>query len=484
MLGFLSASVLSAVLISPMQGNQISVYVTAPIRDGFVDAVKDVQDSVKDVQKKFPRGSMRLAASAADADVVLTIVARGVGSESFGQRLTLTRYYNNTVLTSAPMYSSTWWVAGVIEVGTYRKEFSGTYTHPPGLAYYGGAWTTCAGEIVKGLESWISANSESLLRNARSVSTNPPTAGSNVVADLTSRAGRGEAEAEYDLGFRYEIGNGVSRDDVQAIAMYRRAAEHGFAAAQFRLGYRYANGLGVSRDDDQAALWFRKAANQGDAAAQMNLAVLLYRGAGALRNIDEALIWYKKAAEQGDVNAQMGLGRIYLEGNGVVRDETQAAVWYKKAADQENTDAQIVLARLTAAGAGVARDAAAATALYRRAADQGSPVAQMQLGLSFHNGDGVTKDFAQAAAWYRKAADQGFADAMFRLGEMLVVGEGAPQDFVEAHKWLNLAAALCPPEKQTVYADARNALAKQMTADQLANAQQAARAWLDTFQKK
>ena len=82
------------------------------------------------------------------ADIVVTVVERGVGSETYGERLRYTEYYNNAVLTSTPVVANTFWVAAVMEVGTYRKEFTGAITH--GYKYSGGAWGECSKEDRKG----------------------------------------------------------------------------------------------------------------------------------------------------------------------------------------------------------------------------------------------------------------------------------------------------------------------------------------------
>jgi hypothetical protein len=45
------------------------------------------------------------------------------------------------------------------------------------------------------------------------------------------------------------------------------------ALAQSNLGFMYQNGRGVAKDDAQALVWYRKAADQGNAEAQKNLEV-------------------------------------------------------------------------------------------------------------------------------------------------------------------------------------------------------------------
>jgi TPR repeat protein len=79
----------------------------------------------------------------------------------------------------------------------------------------------------------------------------------------------GSAVALTQLGAWYLKGEeGLAQDDVQAVALFRRAADRGFAAAETLLATCYCTGQGVEPDFAQAAEWGRKAADQGDATAQ------------------------------------------------------------------------------------------------------------------------------------------------------------------------------------------------------------------------
>ena len=53
---------------------------------------------------------------------------------------------------------------------------------------------------------------------------------------------------------------------------YRKAAEQGHVVAQTYLAFHYQNGEGVAKNQAEAVKWYGKAAAQGDAAAQTNLA--------------------------------------------------------------------------------------------------------------------------------------------------------------------------------------------------------------------
>ena len=132
---------------------------------------------------------------------------------------------------------------------------------------------------------------------------------------------------------------------------------------------------------------------------------------------------------------------------------------------------------------GMAR-AQAPLAETRQHADQGDADAQNNLGLVYANGEGVPQDFAEAVAWFRQAADQGDANAQFNLGRLYYNGQGVPQDYVEAHRWVNLAASRAASDKQKEYAETRDAVAKEMTPAQLAEAQRLAREWQAAFEKR
>jgi TPR repeat protein len=160
-------------------------------------------------------------------------------------------------------------------------------------------------------------------------------------------AEQGHAYAQNILGNRYAYGWGVAKDEALAAAWLRKAAEQGHAVAQTRLGGMYADGRGVDKDDAQAAAWFRKAAEQGHAGAQVNLSALYGLGQGVAKDEAQSAAWLRKAAEQGDAFAQFNLGNMYALGRGVVKDEAQAVEWWRKAAEQGHAQAKEFLERLS-----------------------------------------------------------------------------------------------------------------------------------------
>lgn len=104
-------------------------------------------------------------------------------------------------------------------------------------------------------------------------------------------------------------------------------AEKGDARAQFNIGYMYANGWGVKRNLAEAIKWYRKAAEQGLEIAQHYLGLAYFNGDGVERDDAEAARWFKRAAEQGFSRSQYMLGRMYLSGKGVPQDVVQGYTW-------------------------------------------------------------------------------------------------------------------------------------------------------------
>lgn len=208
----------------------------------------------------------------------------------------------------------------------------------------------------------------------------------------------------------------------------------GVAQADFDTGLRaYQNG------DYQAAVQaWRPLAAQGDTKAQFWLGSMYYRGQGVPRNVPVALRWVRRAAELGNVEAQAALGSLYFFGDDQVpANDREAQRW------------------------------------FRMAAEQGHPEAQVGLGNMYFLGRGVVQDEAAAAKWFRAAADQGVPQAQGLLGTMYFFGQGVPRDYVQAYKWLHLAAQQGFQEAAKI----RNAVAGQMSADQVRRAEGLARSW-------
>ena len=76
------------------------------------------------------------------------------------------------------------------------------------------------------------------------------------------------------MGVGYYKGEGVVKDQAEAVKWFRKAAEQNLARAQYNLGVCYYNGEGVAKDYVEAYKWLLLAARQGDEDAKKNMTEL------------------------------------------------------------------------------------------------------------------------------------------------------------------------------------------------------------------
>ena len=94
------------------------------------------------------------------------------------------------------------------------------------------------------------------------------------LAELRGRAEKGEVSAQNWLGGMYDTGQGVAKDEVEAVKWYRKAADQGFADAQVNLGNMYWVGNGVVKDELEAYKWFLLSGAQGDEFAKKKIPIV------------------------------------------------------------------------------------------------------------------------------------------------------------------------------------------------------------------
>ncbi|MFC5462477.1 TonB family protein [Massilia niabensis] len=84
-------------------------------------------------------------------------------------------------------------------------------------------------------------------------------------------AGNGNVAARYHLSLLLSTTAKTDADREKALVVLRSAAELGHAHAQYDLGQRYEKGEGVTVDPDEALRWYRKSAAQDDPLAKQRL---------------------------------------------------------------------------------------------------------------------------------------------------------------------------------------------------------------------
>ena len=151
---------------------------------------------------------------------------------------------------------------------------------------------------------------------------------------LREKAKKGDAEAWFQLGNIYDIGDGVAVNLEKAFSCYQKAGEAGLGKAWSQIGLCYLYARGVKRDNDKARRAFVVGSiYYGDADSQYQLARLLLQFP-QVKMHEQAYNWVKKAKEQGHRGASILLGEMYCYGWGRHKDAKTGVRILKEAAKQ------------------------------------------------------------------------------------------------------------------------------------------------------
>ncbi len=265
-------------------------------------------------------------------------------------------------------------------------------------------------------------------------------------------AGNDHADPFEDAAWAYEAG-----DYRAAVTLWRPLAQRGDARAQLAIGVMYREGHGVAVDPLRAHMWLNiGGANGNERAAELRDRLALHLTVAQVLKAQATARNWAGAHPRGGVLARLG----------ALSARADAGSQFKRGA-------------LYDAGKGVLQDFAAARNLYHAAALRAHGPAQRSLGLLYRRARGVARDDALAANWLGKAAERGDAPAQRLLGEMHMRGEGLAPNPVRAHMWLNLAGA----HGERAARAQRDLIAKALSMEQIATAQQLARRWLESHER-
>jgi uncharacterized protein len=206
---------------------------------------------------------------------------------------------------------------------------------------------------------------------------------------LLAKAEHGDAEAEYEVAWRYEEGckdsSGrivVKRSARKANIWMRRSAEHGSPSAQVALGTRHTGFVSVASKWREGIIWLKKAFRGGCEQMAANNIAITYR---QQRQFRTAVAWFRKCLAAGDDAAHIQLG-IHLYWGIGVRVEHKAAVEHfrrairgKNLSEAERDDAHFYLGVAYLEGKGVRTSIAKARNLLERANVDGDHLAAGRL---------------------------------------------------------------------------------------------------------
>ncbi len=273
-------------------------------------------------------------------------------------------------------------------------------------------------------------------------------------------ANLGNTDAFVNLGYCYEWGHGVDHyNPVEAMKWFQRAANLGNKKGANALGDHYKNvlrdypkafewykkgdcyfeiglfyhmGEGVPKDDQEALKWWRKAAAEGDSNSQ--------------RCLDE-LTWNEK--KPNDKPGDFELRQAQHELNLPNPDREAAKSWLQKSADRGNPVADFELGNYYLKSGnfpfrfGLNRDYVNAEKYYEMSADGGFNEAEISLWFmlqDFKNQMSST-EISDIVGWLQKKADQGHIDAAYYLARSYEEALGVPQNIELAKKYYEVSEA-------------------------------------------
>lgn len=282
-------------------------------------------------------------------------------------------------------------------------------------------------------------------------------------SELEESVKKGDAEAMFNLGWRYQGGDGVKKDMNKAIELfeqsfklgnkdamrqlgwiyqygeendlkkakefYETAASFGFVDAINQLGTMYLNGKGVDKNPEKALELFEKAKKLGCVSSINQIAFMYENGVGFEKNVKKAIELYEEAAKKTqDSSALDRLCVLYLEN----KEYEKLKIAYNFLIKNGSAKAMNLYAIMLENGEGVKQDYNEAIKLYKRAIKLGSDDAMYNLGCLYEEGKGVDQDYEDAIKLYEMAVELENVNAMVNLGMLYLNGQGVKQDYKKA----------------------------------------------------
>ena len=212
-------------------------------------------------------------------------------------------------------------------------------------------------------------------------------------------AERGNASAQFYIGYYYASGYGVKKDPHQAFKWYSRAAEQNNPSALNNLANCYEYGKGTSVDLTKAVHYFEEAAKLGNTTAQKNLAICYKNGTGVNVNPNKVFFWTLEAAKLSDQDAQRNIAFYYLKGYGTNKNDEESLIWYARCYHRNNSIS----------------NAEQAFRAFAEKAQEDDAQSLYVAGKCLQYGIAIDKNIVEANSYFEKAANLGHVEAMIKL---------------------------------------------------------------------
>lgn len=218
---------------------------------------------------------------------------------------------------------------------------------------------------------------------------------------------------------------------------YTKSAEQGHPEANFRLGFCYEVGHAVKEQSFEKAkeLYIRAAKKSHTGALNTLGAILRYS------DPDLAFEYFKSATIRGNLDAMCNIGLCYLTGIGASKNYTLAVRHFTAAAEHGHYPSLYHLGNCAALGLGFSSQLSLAFKYWSLAAVEGHcPESSYFVGRCFYDGTAIPQNYDKAFEWFCISARRGNPFASFWEGFCYRKGHGTISNETSALDCFNRAA--------------------------------------------
>lgn len=154
---------------------------------------------------------------------------------------------------------------------------------------------------------------------------------------LIDKARSGDVPSMVKLANYYELGFGVPKDSVEALRLYRQAADRGSADAWIHISVYHLLGSQMPKDTARYLAIRQEWADKGAPEGLTAMFLTLLHGNGVPPDTALALNYLERAAKMGDPRALTFMGSMYASGDfGHAVDRKNAFKYWNKALDHDD----------------------------------------------------------------------------------------------------------------------------------------------------
>lgn len=262
------------------------------------------------------------------------------------------------------------------------------------------------------------------------------------IRELHNKAAAGDVDACNRLGAMYMNGDGVAKDESEALKWYERAALAGSLEAMESIEFErfwYSEEVWIE--------FVLKAAEAGNHRAELLAADIYLKGNSMVeKSLSKAMDYYEKAAGCETEENLMKVAKIYFTGeNGFVKDYSRAVLYFSKAYEKyHNLEALYNLGELYFAGGdGLVKDYKKALECFTITQEHGMFESAGRLGdIYYYGGNGVCCDYEKALYYYRLSGKEKSVESYtYEMGDIYFKGGyGVECDYDKARKCFEKAA--------------------------------------------